>query len=88
MLRERRVEFAELALSGIGRLVGDPSKREWLKASLVFYLRRDAEKDARPCPAFPDLELYIFPYWECRILFEIEDDCVVIWSVLPAIAED
>lgn len=88
MLNDRRVEFAELALASIERLIEDPSRQESLKASLKYYLRRDAERDARYCPAFPDIATYIFPYWKCRVLFEIRGECVVIWSVLPAAKDE
>lgn len=80
MLKERRVEFSEFALAGIADLLEDESRQKSFEASLIWYLRRDAEGQARECPAFPDRAIYVFRHWRARIVFEIAE-CVIIWSV-------
>lgn len=81
MLIDLEVEFSEISLAGINRLMPDPDRREWMKASLKYYLRRDGEIDSFDCHAFPDRKLYIYPFGgRFRVLYEI-DDHVFIWSV-------
>lgn len=81
MLSDLSVEFSELALSGLARVTDDESRRESLKAALKYYLRRDAQYEGRPCPAFDDRELYLYNFWRCRVLYEVLSTYVWIWSV-------
>jgi hypothetical protein len=79
-LNERRVEFSEVALAGLAREIEDESSRDWAKASLKFYLRRDAEDQAYLSDAFDDIDIYIFPFNKWRVTFEVSGDCVFIWT--------
>lgn len=79
----RVVEFSEVAEAGIKRISEDESKQVTLKESLKWYLRRDAEYRAVPCPAFEDKQLFLYPFSQWRVLFEVSD-MVIIWSVRPA----
>ena len=81
MLNDRRVEFSEFAEAGLHRLIADDSRRAWAKQSMKFYLRRDAEDEAVLCPAFDDRQLFVFAFYKYRVLFEISDQTVHIWSV-------
>jgi hypothetical protein len=83
MLSDLPVEFSDFALAGLARVTEDESKRESLKAALKFYLRRDAQDEGWPCPAFEDRELYLYKFWRCRVLYEVLPSCVWIWSVSP-----
>ena len=84
MLSDLPVEFSETALVGLARVVEDEDQRESLKAAIKFYLRRDAEFEGRPCPAFDDRDLFLFGFWHCRILYEVLPQCVFVWSVVLA----
>ena len=59
MLTNCKVVFSELALAGMKKVMPDDSKRESMKASMTWYLRRDAESKSIYCPAFDDLNIYI-----------------------------
>lgn len=81
MLGDLFVEFSEVSLASLQRVEPDPSRRESIKASLKFYLRRDATREAFPCEAFEDRSIFIYPFaGRFRVLFEI-DERVLIWSV-------
>lgn len=77
---DKKVVFAELALVSMSKLMPDESRRESMKASIAFYLRRDAEVRSIECPAFDDLTLYLFPFNRYRVLFDVSTD-VRVWSV-------
>lgn len=81
MLNDAHIEFGEVAIAGLNHLVPDESRRKSLKASIVFYLRRDASERSYTCPAFDDRELYLFPIHTYRILFEISGSKVLVWSI-------
>jgi hypothetical protein len=75
-----RVHFSEFALAGIQKEVSDISRQAWCKASLTFYLRRDHDRIAEPCPAFTDKRLYIYAWSNWRVLFELRSDGdVMVW---------
>lgn len=82
MRSSKLVEFSDLALAAIRRITSDESKQESLKASLRFYLRRDAEERSYPCLAFDDLPWYVYMFSDWRVLFE-NGDRIVIWSIRP-----
>ncbi|MFN3622545.1 MAG: hypothetical protein ACK4TP_00650 [Hyphomicrobium sp.] len=72
----------------MNRLVdGDEERFLSLKASLVYYLRRDGEEDSTPCPAFPDRTLWLYPYSRWRVLYEAREK-VFVWSVLEQAQEE
>jgi hypothetical protein len=83
---DKRVDFSELALAALRQLVPDDSSRASAVASIGWFLRRDAELQAIKCPAFDDRDLYTYGFWKFRILFEVTDDAVFIWSIVPSVS--
>lgn len=76
-----RVRFSELARAGMARLMDDESRRKSLEHSIMFYLRSRGRAEYRRCPAFNDVDLYIYPIWTWQVLFEIRDDEFFVWAV-------
>lgn len=74
-----RVEFSELALAGLRKLIPDPSSQRSAYASLKWYLARRGAEDSRRCHAFSDRELLVFPFGQFRVLYEARDNYFV-WS--------
>lgn len=77
----RKVIFTELSQASMKRLMPDESQRESMKASMTWYLRRDAEGKSIRCPAFDDLDVYIYAFSKYRVLFELREADLRIWSV-------
>lgn len=75
------VRFSEIASAGMARLVADESRRMSLESSMKFYLVTKAQGESRRCPAFNDVELYIWPFWTYQILYEPRSDEIFVWSV-------
>lgn len=82
-----RVEYSDLALAGIRRHISDPGRQMSCFASLLFYLGNDARANSVICPAFPDIQLYIYPFMTFRVLYQVKDDIVLVWSFLEAIPD-
>jgi hypothetical protein len=79
-----RVQFSEVALAGIRREFPDSSRQQSCIASLRFYLRRDHEKHSIVCPAFHDINMYLYAFgnrW--RVLYSVDATSVVVWSFSP-----
>jgi hypothetical protein len=79
-----RVEYSDLALAGVRRHISDPSRQMSCFASLLFYLGNDARANSVPCPAFPDVELYVYPFMNFRVLYQVKNDVAFVWSFLEA----
>jgi hypothetical protein len=82
-----RVEFSELANASINKIF-DADRRMTCYASLTFYLRAKRELHSHRCPAFTDLDLYIYPFGDWRVLYEVEADRIFVWSFLQAAGDD
>ena len=76
-----RVIFSELARAGMVQLVEDESCRKSLEHSIIFYLRKEGKTNSRRCPAFEDRELFTYNLWVCRILFEMDENGIVVWTI-------
>jgi hypothetical protein len=63
------------------RLFDDESRRMSLESSITFYLVSRWEIDSRRCPAFDDIDLYIYPLSTWQILFEPRGEELLVWSV-------
>ena len=82
-----RVEYSDLAQAGIRRHVADESRQMTCYAALLFYLGNDARSDSVLCAAFPDLELYVYPFHTFRVLYQVRGDVVFVWSFLPSMPD-
>jgi hypothetical protein len=82
-----KVEFSDVALEGLRRYA--PADRiEGIKRSIGFFLRdEEAIFKSRPCDAFNDLTLYIYPLAQFRVLYE-KTDKIYVWSILPPSEEN
>lgn len=88
MPEKLRVEFSELALAGLAKAMLDTDKRKSIEYAIRFFLKDpQAIFRSRRCPAFADLDLYIWPIQEVRVLFEVTDFAMV-WSVYAAAKSD
>lgn len=75
------IEFSEFALTGLRTLVPDHSRQQSAFASLKWYLNKRGALDSRPCPAFENRKLYIYPWGPYRVVYEVSDT-FYIWSIL------
>lgn len=83
-----RVEFSELAEAALRKLF-DEGRRASYRASLAFYLREKHEEHSERCPAFSDIELFVYPLGpKWRVLYERNPSRVLVWSITEKSAEE
>ena len=76
----KEIRYSELAKAGIAREFPDESRRASLIVSLKFYLGRDHERVSVRSKAFQDIEVYWYPFGGWRVLYEVQDDAILVWS--------
>jgi hypothetical protein len=81
------IEFSEIAIKGLEKCYPDAEKRITAFHSIEWYVKReDTLEKSRACPAFDDMEMFIFPLHDMRILFE-RNGLVKVWSILKEVVE-
>jgi hypothetical protein len=75
------VRFSEIAYAGMARIMPDESRRKSLEAAIKFYVVTKAPSESRRCPAFKDIDTYIWPFWTWQILYEPRSDEFFVWHV-------
>jgi hypothetical protein len=87
MKKRVKVEFSEIALKGLEKLFPDVERRQGAFHSIGWFVKRDdTVHKSTLCDAFDDLDLYVFPLSNMRILFE-SNGIVRVWSILKEIPD-
>lgn len=74
-----KVRFSEIARAGLRQYLA-PDRWPWCEVSLAFYLTRDHEVRAMRLRVFEDIEIYVFPFGEFRVIYEIVGEEALVWS--------
>lgn len=82
----KKIVYSDLAEAGISRLQLADHEEQNLRVKINFQIARNPTLTAVRTPAFSDREMYVdLPFVKAnlvvRILLEVADEKVIIWSV-------